>query len=69
MGFPNWETKLKTPQEGCATHLVAAFDPSISRKLKPKSTSTLSVCQVGIKLTEAQNTMVDTWKIAPFLSH
>ena len=29
-GFPSWGLRYKTIDQGCATHLVAAFDPSIS---------------------------------------
>lgn len=32
MGFDNWELRLKNTQGGCATYLVAAFDPTISGK-------------------------------------
>lgn len=30
MGFSDWALRFKNIQGGCATHLVAAFDPSIS---------------------------------------
>jgi hypothetical protein len=31
-GFEDWKLRIKSPQAGCATHLVAAFDRTISGK-------------------------------------
>jgi hypothetical protein len=30
VGYSGWEFRYKTLSQGCATHIVAAFDPTIS---------------------------------------